>query len=807
MTGRMQLMDTIYKNDEYTVAQLLDKAEVGLIAIPNIQRPYVWEPSQLARFVDSLMHGWPCGSILLWQTNSEEQNIFGTRRFERQFSTIEAECRSIHEEQSDYKYLILDGQQRIQSLILAFSANSGGYCASTFEWKRDMGSTGGKRTEFERKFLCYNLSGWKPEIKQAMPSFLYLDYEESALPETPCLMWLTENEIEDSSGKYVSLCRLPEKSLCYPDALAWLRGIVQQLRQNTRIAVLKVDKLNYRVKGLDDDESIVQIFTRLNTAGTPLTKEQIQAAKVKSLWVDFPERINDLKDTLSKEPYQIMLEDDDLVNGFNIVLRAWCKTWNISDAYTKVAQSNAWDELWKRFARYTKEVISELNDKKLFFKTEYKSLYVLWFPVAHMCCRDSSISDVSLLVRWLLVTSWAKIWANRSGQYVKSFTDKLIQRNDSDTTENWLQCFLLGEKRDETLVKLAKDTINNLAASHRGSVRDYYMPLWAWTRMKDERIKFVLSFGYNAYAVDHIMPVARIKDVNLRAKYNSLGNCWLLCTASNSAKSDDSFVTFLKNFGVTDKIEDIAVLLLTAPSHLRAELPEQMDLNDIERREKEIKEEIMDYIDTDKVLFFPDEEKITQRKYKVDTSGVFRGDEYLKTISNRRLGTQGNYISHVRTAMRNLGLSEQMFREGLADEREKLEELVVSVNEQGNAATGWRQYLGFLLGKKGTRNKSPRAGQPRTRTARAPRQRQALYMENEFVQSLEEGKVKQKTIQDYISHTNSAIKAYGLCMEEMANLDTNKLNKYLENAAERGNCATGWRFYLRFLTELVKSQV
>lgn len=788
-------MNAIYKNEEYTVAQLLDKAESGLISIPNIQRPYVWEPSQLARFVDSLLHGWPCGSVLLWQTNSEEQNIFGTRRFEQQFSTKDAVYKENQAGKSDYKYLILDGQQRLQSLILAFSANSGGYCASTFEWKRDIGSTGGKRTEFERKFLCYNLSGWNPAIQQDMPSFLYLDYEELVLQESPCLMWLTEKEIENSSGRFVPLCRLPEKSLCYPDALAWLRGLVRQLLQDIRIAVLKVDRLNDRIKGLDDDESIVQIFTRLNTAGTPLTKEQIQAAKVKSLWADFPERINDLKDTLSKEPYRILLGDDDLVNGFNIVLRAWCQTWNIAEAYTKVAQSKAWDELWKRFARYTKEVISELNDKKLFFKIEYKSLYVLWFPVAHMCCRDESISDVKLLVRWLLITSWAKIWANRSGQYVKSFTDKLIHRNIDENTEEWLQNFLLGAERDEALVKLAKDTINNLSASHRGSVRDYYMPLWAWTRMKEERIKFVLSFGYNAYAVDHIFPVARINDANLRAKYNSLGNCWLLCTASNGAKSDDSFVSFLNNFGVADKIEDIAEKLLTTTEHLRAESTDDMSLNDIENREYNIKTEIMDYIDNNKPLFFPDEENIPQHKYKPDTSGVYRGDDYLKVISHLGLRTQGSYISHVRTAMRNLNISEQTFCDGLAEAREKLEEYASCANEQGNASTGWSKYLGFLLGKKVRRNSASREGKP-VSTPRS-RHNQEFYMENEFVQSLEDK--KPKAIRDYVSHTRSAINAYNLSMESMANLDINELNKYLMKASERGNCATGWRHYLRFL--------
>lgn len=204
----------MYTNTIRSVNELLADAENGRIAIPNIQRPYVWTPSQLARFIDSLMHGWPCGSILLWCTSSTEQNIFGVRRFLHQFCTSDTENEP-SEASERYEYLILDGQQRVQSLMLALSEHSRGFRASTMEWKRDFGGTGGKRTEYETRFLCFNLSGWTPATSQLMPGFLYLDYEEKELMSKPCLLWATEQEILDSDGAIVPLCRLPESSITF----------------------------------------------------------------------------------------------------------------------------------------------------------------------------------------------------------------------------------------------------------------------------------------------------------------------------------------------------------------------------------------------------------------------------------------------------------------------------------------------------------------------------------------------------------------------------------------------------------------
>ena len=814
-----------YQNKTYQLRELLSMAEAGSIAIPNIQRPYVWSPAQLARYIDSLMHSWPCGSLLLWQTNRESQNIFGTRSFAHLHLTPAATPREEPPaEDSNYQYLILDGQQRMQSLVLAFSAQSEGYRATTHEWRRDMGSTGGRKNLAETRLLCFNLRGWTPKTDSDMPSFFYLDYEEDLLETTPCLQWVSEAEIEASGGAYIPLCRIPETSRQYPEALAWLKSVVHHILENTRISVLEINQLNHKVESLDDDEAIVQIFTRLNTAGTPLTKEQIQAARIKSLWPDFPERINTLLDDLSKAPYLLQLNTDDLVNGFNITMKAWYHSSDISSAYAQASSQNTWDMLWNRFAQYTKNCITSLQDKKMFCNAEYKSLYVLWFPVAHMCCRKTDINEDTAhqMVKWALVTTWAKIWANRSGQYVKSFTDHLIRSNEQEHTSQWLRNLL----KESQLTKAACDTIDNLAASHRGSVRQYYLPLWAWTRLEARRAEFVLSFGSSTFAVDHIIPISWVSDANYKATFNSLGNCWMLSSTANSTKSNDSFKSFLKNYGLSTgendqtTVQTIAGLLDCSEAHLTCDDYTRLEADTIAQRELRIKEDIKKYILEDIELAFPAENRIRQNDYNPDVNSIYKGDEYVRTIAFTRLGigTRSSYLSHIRSAMSNLSLSKEKLSETTTQE---LQELLKNAGDQGNAAPGWRNYLRFICSppEQNTASKTqalrPDAGEqrnhlsftseaPGTTLKQTPRHisvKSALNLHRgaEFIQSDFMKNMGEASIASYISNIRKVVGNLNINAEKIAEMTDAELQHLLDFAGEQNNCASAWRSYLNFL--------
>ena len=85
--------------------------------LPSIQRSFVWEEERICKLMDSLMNDYPIGSFLVWKPSPEI--TIRTRKFVQDYKTGE---RLISEGESlePLPYLVLDGQQRLQSLFLAF---------------------------------------------------------------------------------------------------------------------------------------------------------------------------------------------------------------------------------------------------------------------------------------------------------------------------------------------------------------------------------------------------------------------------------------------------------------------------------------------------------------------------------------------------------------------------------------------------------------------------------------------------------------------------------------------------------------
>lgn len=87
-----------YSVSHYLVGQLLNFVGSGEIAIPEIQRPFVWSAAQVRDLIDSLYRGFPVGYIVTWQ-NPDVKLKDGSK--------------------STGKKILIDGQQRVMALAAA----------------------------------------------------------------------------------------------------------------------------------------------------------------------------------------------------------------------------------------------------------------------------------------------------------------------------------------------------------------------------------------------------------------------------------------------------------------------------------------------------------------------------------------------------------------------------------------------------------------------------------------------------------------------------------------------------------------
>lgn len=100
-----------------------DEADGGGLWLPNIQRQFVWNTDQIARLFDSVMRQYPLSSMLFWKTREAIKH----RKFIQNFNGGKVDLKDhYHHGKTKAKWLVLDGQQRLQSFYLALKGSIDG---------------------------------------------------------------------------------------------------------------------------------------------------------------------------------------------------------------------------------------------------------------------------------------------------------------------------------------------------------------------------------------------------------------------------------------------------------------------------------------------------------------------------------------------------------------------------------------------------------------------------------------------------------------------------------------------------------
>lgn len=100
-----------YSVNQYLIESILTWVKSGEIAIPEIQRPFVWDATKVRDLMDSLYQGYPIGYLIAWKNPNIRLKDGST---------------------SEGKKVLIDGQQRVTALTAAIL----GYKIFNKEYKR-----------------------------------------------------------------------------------------------------------------------------------------------------------------------------------------------------------------------------------------------------------------------------------------------------------------------------------------------------------------------------------------------------------------------------------------------------------------------------------------------------------------------------------------------------------------------------------------------------------------------------------------------------------------------------------------------
>jgi hypothetical protein len=323
-----------------TIKRALDAIHAREFVLPAIQREFVWHPEQICQLFDSLLRQYPIGSFLFWKVNSEHSREFVFYEVMERF----------HEK--DHRHndritlpnqrpltAVLDGQQRLTALNIGLN---GSYAAKL---PRKRASS---PDAFPVKELYLNLCHQAAENELGLRySFDFKTAEAAAAENTADRHWYRVRDVlELEEGAIPTFDYVREA------------GIVEE---HHRVAIATLDLLrravqetpviSYHEEEDQDIDRVLDIFIRVNSAGTVLSYSDLLLSIATAQWSerDARESINTLVNALNGTGQGFGFTKD-------LVLKAGLVMTDAGDIRFKVANFNRdgmalIEQHWERIAR------------------------------------------------------------------------------------------------------------------------------------------------------------------------------------------------------------------------------------------------------------------------------------------------------------------------------------------------------------------------------------------------------------------------------------------------------------------------
>jgi len=504
------------------IYKLNNETDDGGFWLPNIQKSFVWTEEQICKLFDSILREYPINTLLIWKTKDEEvqHRKFIQRvdnRKEIKLSELKVPCNA------KTKNLVLDGQQRLQSLYI------------------------GLRGEYEGKELFFNaLSGDAVATDAMKYEFKFMLRTEAAFP------WVLFNTIVDSN----------EGILDIADGIVEKAG--RDMSTETRRITRNIDRIQkafshpngivyQELDGVDRKDiytldEVVEIFIRVNSGGTRLSKSDLMFSLLSAGW---DEAIGSMEDILGE------------INGDNryrfdrdFILKVCLTLLHKKAAYREAKFREAGvresiEENWDKISDAIKKVIDYLSSRTYLRCEETLSSDQVLIPLINFCyhCpvewknmnKDKMVEINDYLVRILLTGSLSKSHAD---SIIDRMIDSFVKVDVEDgipivkTSPFDKEKMFDAARADGLSVTITEDRLWDMGY---GSVQIHLLfNLWY-------DFNYRPAFSGNKPQIDHIFPQSKLKPIRKphpetgkmaltkypKAMRDQLANCMLLTADEN----------------------------------------------------------------------------------------------------------------------------------------------------------------------------------------------------------------------------------------------------------------------------------
>ena len=542
-----------------TIKDIIDDINSRKLYLPAIQRKYVWNDLQIVRLMDSIMRGYPIGTFLLWKVkkkivNEKEYSMYEFIKdyHERDlFNNPPAPQPFTYHNDDEYIWSLLDGQQRLTSIYISLQGSIRRKLPNK-RWKND--------DAFPQKELYFNLHSNYTEDDDITYEFAFLTDAESKSDKDGKLWYRVKDILKYKQEELITSLILP-------------KGLATDTKATNNISLLHrrfvtEEIINYFEVEADSIDNVLDIFVRVNSGGTVLSKSDLLFSTIVSHWDKARDEIDKLLSEINKKGEGFKFTNDFIMRTclYLLDMSVTLKVETFKKESVILIKNN-----WNKIKTSIKETVDLLVD--FGFSSENIMSYVAISPIVYYHYHGGKFDKASKpeLRKYYITAQLRQIFGAASNSALTLIRTELKKHTNSSFALSDLHSIRF--TGDRTL-KYTSEDIDSLFDTYEIS---------AYTFMVLSLLYPNLKFGQKGFHQDHMHPhtsfeAEKISNLKLpdgtvissdtisewQRRRNTLANLQLLEGRENEEKNKTPLEEWLKkpeNKGVKYLPKDISYSL------------------------------------------------------------------------------------------------------------------------------------------------------------------------------------------------------------------------------------------------------
>ncbi|MBX9936186.1 MAG: DUF262 domain-containing HNH endonuclease family protein [Burkholderiaceae bacterium] len=510
------------KNKTQTIRKIVgylnNPDEDGGFWLPNIQRPFVWSEEQICRLFDSILREYPISTLLVWKTTS---SIRRRKFIDNWHPSLKLSDFYVPEDDKK-KCLVLDGQQRLQSLFIGLCGSFSGR-----ELHVDvLSGTAALPDDIKYRFA------FLPTVSAHFPWVKFKDLVFTTRRKRELV-----HDLELDADRALSDA---EKDQIESN----LDLIDRTFKMDESITYQELDSIDNPALYTEDD--VVEVFIRANSGGTKLEKSDLLFSLLNATWDVADNRMEELLEKLNRHGFAF---DRDFVLKTCLVLLNQGAPYEVAK-FRKPGVREAIEAQWDTLSASIQAVADFVRGKTYIQCDKALPSYLALIPLIYVCHHFPAAWKVAKNVANFLVrTLLAGAFGGQSDRVIDALVKRFKELQGFDDKEGYAVIRSQGRSLEITSERF-------FGMGYGSKTIHLIFNLWY------PSFSHVPAYDNHLPQVDHIFPQSRLKAVKIKSpdtgrpvmKYrdearNRLANCMLLTRAENGAggKSDMTPTDWFEN--------------------------------------------------------------------------------------------------------------------------------------------------------------------------------------------------------------------------------------------------------------------